>query len=147
MNRVGKWVLSMLLWFWGGTEYFLLEVFWKTWHNEPEQISWTMLVLAVILTIPVERCGEQMPWEIPLWIQALACATLVTITELFAGVILNLWLKLEVWDYSNLPGNFLGQICPQFATVWWVLCLIFIPAFDWMRYAVDGKEKPNYRFI
>ena len=147
MSRAGKRVLSMLLWSWGGTVYFLLEVAFKNATHEPERISWTMLVLAVILTIPVERCGEQLPWEIPLWIQALACATLVTITELFAGVILNLWLKLEVWDYSNLPGNFLGQICPQFAAVWWGLCLAFIPIFDWLRWAVQGGQRPTYKLI
>lgn len=147
MSRWGRWVLSMLLWTWGGTVYFLLEVAYKTITGEPERISWTMLVLAMLLCIPVERCGEQLPWAVPLWLQALACAALVTITELFAGVIINLWLELGVWDYSCLPGNFLGQICPQFAAVWWALCLMFIPAFDWMRWSIEGGERPKYCVI
>lgn len=144
MSRAGRWVLSMLLWFWGGTVYFLLEVAWKTAAGKPEMISWTMLVLAVLLTIPVERCGEQLPWGVPLWLQALACAALVTAAELAAGLILNVWLGLGVWDYSDLPGNFMGQICPQFAAVWFGLCLVFIPAFDWMRWSVEGGERPKY---
>lgn len=65
MTKTGRRVLSMLLWSWGGTVYFLLEVAFKTLRGHPEQISWTMLVVAVILTIPVERCGEQLPWEVP----------------------------------------------------------------------------------
>ena len=145
MSRAGRWVLSMLLWFWGGTVYFLLEVTYKTITGEPQRISWTMLVLAVILTIPVERCGEQLPWEFPLWVQALSCAELVTVVELAAGLILNVWLGLGVWDYSHLPGNFLGQICPQFFCVWFLLCLVFIPAFDWMRWSVEGGKKPQYK--
>lgn len=144
MSRWGRRVLSMLLWFWGGTVYFLLEVAWKTATGKPEMISWTMLVLAGLLTIPVERCGEQLPWGVPLWLQALACAALVNAAELAAGLILNVWLGLGVWDYSDLPGNFIGQICPQFAAVWFGLCLVFIPAFDWMRWSVEGGERPKY---
>ncbi len=144
MSRWGRRVLSMLLWFWGGTVYFLLEVAYKTATGRPEMISWTMLALAVLLTIPVERCGEQLPWAVPLWLQALACAALVTAVELAAGLILNIWLGLGVWDYSDLPGNFMGQICPQFAAIWFGLCLVFIPAFDWMRWSVEGGERPKY---
>ena len=147
MTRTGQRVLSMLLWTWGGTMYFLLEVVFKTLRGEPEHISWTMLVLAVLLTIPVERCGEQLPWEVPLWLQALVCAVLVTAVELAAGLILNVWLGLGVWDYSRLPFNLWGQVCPQFTAVWWFLCLLFIPAFDWLRWAVEGGRRPKYRLI
>lgn len=90
----GGWVLSMLLWTWGGTAYFLLEVLYKTAMGEPERISWTMLVLAIFLCVPVERCGAELPWEMPLWLQAAACAALVTAAELAAGLVLNVWLKL-----------------------------------------------------
>ena len=145
MTRWGNRVLSMLLWIWGGTVYFLMEVAWKSATGHPERISWTMLVLAAILCIPIERAGAEMPWDVPLWMQAAGCAVLVTATELIAGLILNVWLGLGVWDYSDLWGNLWGQICPQFAAIWWGLCLVFIPVFDWMRYAVAGGERPRYR--
>lgn len=147
MTRWSDRVLSMLLWTWGGTVYFLLEVAYKTATGHPERISWTMLVLAVVLTVPLERCGAELPWGCPLWLQALACTALITATEFAAGCILNLWLDLGIWDYSNLPLNLLGQICPQYAGVWFLLCLIFIPVFDWLRYAVVGGDKPTYRFV
>ena len=144
MGKVGCRVLSMLLWSWGGTVYFLLEVAFKTLTGHPERISWTMLVVAILLTIPVERAGEQLPWEVPLWLQALCCAALVTTVELAAGCVINLWLGWDVWDYTAMPGNLWGQICPQYSAIWWVLCLAFIPAFDWLRYAVEGGERPCY---
>ena len=50
----------------------------------------------------------------------------------------------EFDPYSNLPGNLWGQICPQFAAVWWALCLAFIPAYDWLRWAVTGGQRPHY---
>lgn len=146
MRRAGKWVLSMLLWTWGGTMYFLLEVAYKTISGRPEAISWTMLVLAVALCVPVERCGAELPWDCPLWLQALCCAALVTAAELAAGVVLNLWLGLGVWDYSQMPGNLWGQVCPQFALLWWGLCFLFIPVFDWLRYAVAGGDRPTYTY-
>lgn len=145
MSKAGQCVLSVLLWFFGGTLYFLLEVAYKTATGHPERISWTMLVLAVVLCVPVERAGAEVPWETPLWLQALICAILMTLTELVAGCVLNLWLGLDVWDYSHLPGNLFGQICPQFSAIWWVLCFMFIPVFDWLRYAVQGGERPHYK--
>ena len=147
MSRAGQRVLSMLLWSWGGTVYFLLEVAFKSATHEPERFSWTMLVLAMLLTVPVERCGEQLPWEVPLIWQALVCAVLATAAEFAAGLILNVWLGLGIWDYSHMWGNILGQICPQFFLVWWGLCLIFIPMFDWLRWAVTGGRRPHYRLI
>ena len=127
MGKVGCRVLSMLLWSWGGTVYFLLEVAFKTLTGHPERISWTMLA-----------------WAVPLWLQALCCAALVTAVELAAGLILNVWLGLGVWDYSNLPGALWGQICPQYSALWFVLCLVFIPTFDWLRWAVRGGVRPRY---
>ena len=144
MVKAGRYVLSMLLWTWGGAVYFLLEVAWKSIGGHPERISWTMLVVAVILCVPIERCGAEAPWEWPIWLQAVACAALVIVVELVAGVVLNIWLGLDIWDYSHLPLNFLGQICPQFSALWVVLCLVFVPVFDWLRWAVEGGEKPHY---
>lgn len=147
MSRAGRWVLSMLLWTWGGTVYYFLEVVWKLLREEPERISWTMLVVAIILCIPVEQCGAEPPWSCPLWLQALACAGLVTAVELAAGLVLNIWLRLGIWDYSHLWGNLWGQICPQFSALWWGLCMMFIPIFDWLRWAVEGGEKPHYKYF
>ena len=144
MGKVGCRVLSMLLWVFGGTLYFLLEVIFKSVTGHPERISWTMLVVAILLTIPVERAGEQLPWEVPLWLQALCCAALVTTVELAAGCVINLWLGWDVWDYTAMPGNLWGQICPQYSAIWWVLCLVFIPMFDWLRWAVEGGVRPRY---
>lgn len=147
MSRAGRRVLSVLLCTWGATVYFFLEIGYKTLTFHPERISWTMLALAILLCIPVERCGAELPWGVPLWLQALACAALVTAVEFAAGLVLNVWLGLGIWDYSPLPFNFMGQICLQFFFVWWGLCFVFIPVFDWMRWAVEGGERPHYTII
>ena len=65
-KRIGKWVLSVLLWFWTGGVYFFGEVIWKTSQGRPETISWTMFALAIILAVPLERFGAELPWGMPL---------------------------------------------------------------------------------
>lgn len=143
--RIGKWVLSVLLWFWVGGIYFFGEVAWKSFRGRPETISWTMFALAIILAVPLERFGAELSWEMPLIGQACICATAITVVEFVAGLVLNVWLGLGVWDYSNMAGNVLGQICPQFALLWFFLSIIGIVMLDWMRYAVEGGEKPHYK--
>lgn len=144
--RRHKIVLSVLLWTWLATVYFFLEVAWKSLHGRPETISWTMLVLALILAIPLERCGAEMPWHSPLWLQGIVCGTGITAAELIAGLVLNMWLKLGIWDYSGLPLNLAGQICVPFWLLWCVLSIPAIVILDFLRYAVEGGERPHYYF-
>ena len=139
-----KAVLSLLLWTWTGTTYFFVEVVFKTLRGRPETISWTMLALAILLAIPLERFGAELPWDCPLWLQALICGTAITVAELAAGLVLNICLGMAVWDYSSLPGNLWGQICPQFWALWCLLSLPMIVILDWLRYAVEGGETPRY---
>ena len=82
----------------------------------------------------------------PLWQRALLGAGLITGVEFLSGCVLNLWLRWAVWDYSRLPGNLLGQICPQFWALWCALSVPAIVLLDWMRYAVEGGDKPFYKF-
>ena len=59
--------------------------------------------------------------------KAIACAAVVTVVEFIFGVVFNLWLKMNVWDYSNMPFNLLGQICPLFSLMWVGLALAMMP--------------------
>lgn len=45
----------------------------------------------------------------------------ITCIELITGVIFNIVLGMNVWDYSHMPLNFLGQICLPFSAVWFIL--------------------------
>ena len=52
-----------------------------------------------------------------------------------------------VWDYSGLPGNLLGQSCPQYFVLWLPVALVGIVLDDWIRYWKFGEERPHYRLI
>lgn len=146
-TKIGGALLSIVLWTWGGTTYFFMEVAYKSFTGHPERISWTMLALAIVICAIIERCGNEFPWEMSLLKQATICTAIITASELLAGCALNIALGLNVWDYSHLPGNVLGQICPQFTTLWFAIVLAFIPAFDWIRWAIIGGQRPTYRLF
>ena len=48
---------------------------------------------------------------------------LITMIELAVGIFDNIIMHWNVWDYSNMPFNFLGQICIPFSAFWFVLCI------------------------
>lgn len=54
--------------------------------------------------------------RLPLPMRALAGAGIITMVELAAGMAVN--RSFTVWDYRGQPGNFCGQICPQFCVLW-----------------------------
>jgi len=70
--------------------------------------------------------AEKLP-TVPLLYKAVLCSLGVTVVELIFGVIFNIILGMNVWDYSNAPFNFLGQICPGYTLLWCGLSFLFLP--------------------
>ena len=69
---------------------------------------------------------------------------IATVIEFISGLIINVWLGLDVWDYSNLPLNVMGQICLPFSIIWFFMSLLCIVLDDYLRYWFFGEEKPHY---
>ena len=146
--RLHNALKSIVLWTFGGTLYFLAEVLYKTAIRSAGGISWTMLVLAAILCIPLDTLNERMTWELPIWVQAILGGLAITAAELGAGIILNCWWCLGIWDYSGCWGNLWGQICPKWTLIWCGVALVGIVIFDWLRWLLwPGEErKPRYKW-
>ncbi len=53
-------------------------------------------------------------------------AFIITGIEFSVGIFDNLIMHWNVWDYSEVPFNFMGQICLPFSCIWFLLC---IPAY------------------
>lgn len=66
-------------------------------------------------------CGIGKLKNAKLYIKCLLGSSIITAVEFITGVVVNLWLKLKVWDYSAVPLNLLGQICLPFSVLWFVL--------------------------
>ena len=52
---------------------------------------------------------------------------ILIILALVFGVVFNIIFKMNVWNYSNMPLNFLGQICPLYSLLWGGLSLLVLP--------------------
>lgn len=133
-RHVPRWAL-------GGLLYGGLELIWRGYTH------WTMLLLAAALCVPLDLANEHIPWDMPLWMQAVIGGLTVTAAELAAGVVLNLWLGLEIWDYSGMWGNLWGQVCPLYTVLWCLLAGPVIVAYDWLDCWLCGGERPHYQII
>lgn len=138
-----KFVKPIILFLIGGGIYITIEIIYRYLMNRPPT-HWAMFVLGGLVFIMVGALNEHIPWTMPFGIQVLIGTLITLLLEFIFGCILNLWLGLSVWDYSNLPLNILGQICLPFALIWAVLVSIAIILDDYLRYWLFGEEKPVY---
>ena len=125
----------------GGCVYFLIEMAWRG-HSH-----WTMAVLGGVCFVLIGDINEFIPWNMPLVLQGAIGSGTVTLLELVSGIILNLWLGLGIWDYSNMPFNFLGQICLPFSLLWVALSVVAVILDDWLRYWLFGEDRPTYKLF
>ncbi len=79
--------------------------------------------------------------------QMVVSSLIITAIELVAGLVVNKWLHLRVWDYSHIPYNFMGQICLVFSVYWFFLSLLAIVVDDYIRYFFLGGKKPHYHIM
>ncbi|MDO4270683.1 MAG: hypothetical protein Q4C72_07125 [Eubacteriales bacterium] len=115
----------------GGLLYMGVELLWRG-HTH-----WTMGVLGGVCFALIGLLNEWWPDD-PIWLQMLQGAVIVTALEFAAGLLLNIRLGLHIWDYSDMPGNVLGQICPQFAFAWVGLSWIAVRLEDLLHAAFKG---------
>lgn len=104
----------------GAFGYGLIEILWRGYTH----IS--MLLAGGICFVTFAKIGEKYRQK-TLLAKAVIGSIFVTAIELIFGIIFNIILKKNVWDYSKMPFNFKGQICLLYSFFWIALSLIFIP--------------------
>lgn len=124
----------------GGSLYYGIEILWRGYSH------WSMFLLGAFCFLYAGVQNEVISWDYPLWKQILKVEGVVISGEFITGCIVNLWLHLNVWDYSSVPFNILGQICLPYAVLFLPLCLIAIVLDDYLRYWFFHEEKPRYKW-
>ena len=97
----------------GGIGYGSLELVWRGYTH------WTMILTGGVCCALMQLIATRM--REALWKKWVMCAAVITTVEFVVGCVVNLKLGWQVWDYSSVRGNLLGQICPQFSLCWLAL--------------------------
>lgn len=142
--------MEILLFLIGGRLYTWLELACRG------RTHWTMFILGGLCFVIIGLLNEHLfPWELALMQQAVIGAVIITVLEFFTGCIINLWLGWDVWDYSGLPFNLMGQVCLYYFLLWILLAVACIVLDDWLRYGnylafrkwrpwMWKRERPHY---
>ena len=99
----------------GGTAYNILEYLWRGYSH------WTMTIDGGLCLIGIVAICTRT--NICYICKVLTSAMLITAVELISGVIINRIFGLNIWDYSSMPYNILGQICLRYTLLWTTLCV------------------------
>ena len=106
-----------------------------------------MFILGGACFLVVGLINEQNRGRLPLLLQMLISAIIITVLEFVTGYIVNIKMGLGVWDYSGLPYNIMGQVCLLYTVLWFFLSYVCIVADDKLREVLFGEEKQKYRII
>jgi hypothetical protein len=103
----------------GGTIYPALEIACRG------RTDLSMAAAGGICLCLIDRVCNKNIKSSPLAVRCFAGSGIITGVEFATGLIVNMALKLNVWDYSAMPLNIWGQICLPFSILWF---LATIPA-------------------
>lgn len=125
-----------LIWCCGALLYGLVEVIARGYTH------WTMAITGGFTLIVLYLINRALRGR-SILLRALAGSAAITAIELTVGVIVNLVLRWNVWDYSDEMFNFLGQICPKISLYWFALCVPVMIACDLadMRLGSENHEE------
>lgn len=111
------WLMSV-----GGVLYGLIELCWRG------RTHWSMVIVGGICFRLIGWIHQRFRGVFSTVVRCALCAVVISLAELAAGLMVN--RQFQVWNYSELPLNLWGQICPIFSLLWGVVSLLATPVFN-----------------
>lgn len=127
-----------------GFIYCMIEILFRGWSH------WSMFVLTGFLGVfCVDSINNTLSFDCDYIVQILISTILCTIGEGISGIILNVWLQLNVWDYSKMAFGtfFFGQCNVLFCFAWMLIISIIIFYCDAYNYYILKIEPCPYYII
>lgn len=140
VNRL--YIQKIILFMIGGISYYTIELLWRGYSH----ISMFILGGSCFVLIGSIREYDFRLNRSLLPMQCLS-SLIITLLELGFGLILNVVLKLDIWDYSKMRFNFIGQISLRYSIYWFLLSLPAIILYDYLVYWLFEGERPRYRIL
>lgn len=129
MKKLKKYAVFFAI---GSVGYILIELLWRG------RSHWSMGIAGGLSFILFSVADEKFK-EKPLILKAALVAVGITLIEFAFGVVFNIFLGMKIWDYSDVPLNLLGQICPRFSVMWCALAALLLPLAGIINEAIDKK--------
>ncbi|MCM1334823.1 MAG: putative ABC transporter permease [Bacteroides sp.] len=126
---------QLVIFLFGGFLYGAVEILYRA-HTHP-----SMFITGGLCLVWVGGLNSFFGRVLPLPAQMAVGSAIITTAELICGLIVNVGFGMDVWDYSDLPFNFMGQICLRFVVIWFFFSFVAIAAEDLIRARVFGEEK------
>ncbi len=104
----------------GACGYGLIEILWRGYTH------WSMALAGGFAFLGLSRIGRVFK-NFSILIKGIIGGGLITGIEYIFGLIFNIILKKNVWDYSKMPLNIGGQVCALYSFFWIILSMLFIP--------------------
>ena len=95
----------------GGIGYGIIEILFRGYTH------WSMLLTGGACLFLFYMINCTLPTS-SLIVRCIISTLIITTFEFIVGYIVNIVFKLNVWDYSNMPYNVMGQICLGFSGIW-----------------------------
>ena len=127
-----------------GFIYCMIEILFRGWSH------WSMFVLTGFLGVfCVDSINNTLSFDCDYIVQILISTILCTIGEGISGIILNVWLQLNVWDYSKMAFGtfFFGQCNVLFCFAWALIISVVIFYCDAYNYYILKIEPCPYYII
>lgn len=101
----------------GALGYGIIEILWRGFTHP------TMLLAGGVCFLAMTEIADYFR-DFSTFKKSILASFFITAIEMIIGVIVNIGLNLEVWDYSGLPLNILGQISLIYSILWFFLSFI-----------------------
>lgn len=124
----------------GGLAYGLIELAWRG------RTHISMFVAGGICFLLIDLVGRKLE-RLGILTQAMVSSAMITAVEFTTGVIVNIWLDLNVWDYSAMRADLLGQICPLFSFLWIWLSIPAMFLASGMRKVLFGEMPAKMQLL
>lgn len=115
-GKMSRWQKCLMKFLLGGVGYGLIELMWRG-RTHVSMVLTGGACLVAICAVNEKMRGKN------IFLRAAVCAAAITAAEFAVGMVVNQYLSLGVWDYGDMPGNVLGQICPLYSFLWFLLCV------------------------
>lgn len=110
----------------GAVCYSALEILWRGFTH------WSMSLAGGVCMCGIYTINDKMK-KINRMEKCALCTMLITTVEFLFGVVFNLILRMNIWDYSRFKYNIMGQVCLIYSFLWFVVSFPALRICDYLK--------------